>query len=231
MAGVALLALHCSGSGNGGSSNSLPTTTADGSSAIYYNNTWHAQDRYGYSVIDKYDVFSRTLTGFSSSGSLYYVSMATPEMSLIGLNNEVIITWNGVDYRCHTQEYPSEENKFVGNMSLKYNEYEDTGEPFLYISAHGEFVDTWFVRTNDDVDITVYTFDEYVTKFDQRFIPGWAEILSNFAPAYSVNSTYAVGDYCIHDNALYKCKTAIEEEEFWDDTHWERTTICDEINA
>ena len=41
---------------------------------------------------------------------------------------------------------------------------------------------------------------------------------------YSATSTYAVGDYCIHENALYKCKTAITTGEAFDSNKWVQTT-------
>jgi len=44
-------------------------------------------------------------------------------------------------------------------------------------------------------------------------------VLSNLADVYSSSSTYAVNDYVIYDNALYKCTTAITVAEAWDSTH------------
>ena len=45
------------------------------------------------------------------------------------------------------------------------------------------------------------------------------------ADAFSEYSTYAVGDYCIHDDKLYKCVTAITTAGAWDATKWEQTQI------
>ena len=41
---------------------------------------------------------------------------------------------------------------------------------------------------------------------------------------YSATSTYAVGDYCIRENVLYKCKTAITTGEAFDSNKWVQTT-------
>ena len=48
---------------------------------------------------------------------------------------------------------------------------------------------------------------------------------------YSSSQTYAVGDYCIKDNTLYKCTTAISTAEAWNSAHWTATTIATELNS
>lgn len=47
--------------------------------------------------------------------------------------------------------------------------------------------------------------------------------------AYDDTSTYAAGDLCIYNNALYKCTTAITTAEAWNANHWTATSIADEI--
>ena len=47
---------------------------------------------------------------------------------------------------------------------------------------------------------------------------------------YSSSSTYAVGDYCIYNNKLYKCKTAITTAEAFNSTKWVQIKIAEEIN-
>lgn len=49
------------------------------------------------------------------------------------------------------------------------------------------------------------------------------------ADKYSTATTYAVGDYCIYENELYKCKTAITTPENWDTEKWEKTSIAKEM--
>ena len=46
---------------------------------------------------------------------------------------------------------------------------------------------------------------------------------------YSATSTYAVGDYCIRENVLYKCKTAITTGEAFDSNKWIQTTCGTEF--
>ena len=47
------------------------------------------------------------------------------------------------------------------------------------------------------------------------------------AEEYSSSATYAVGDYCIYNNLLYRCTTATTGT--WDSTAWVQVIISDEI--
>ena len=49
--------------------------------------------------------------------------------------------------------------------------------------------------------------------------------------AYSDESAYAVGEYCIYNNTLYKCNTPITVGEDFDPEKWDETNIADEIKA
>ena len=53
----------------------------------------------------------------------------------------------------------------------------------------------------------------------------------NISDEYSSFSTYNVGDYCIYNNVLYKCNTAITVGETFDSTKWIATTIGSELLA
>ena len=48
---------------------------------------------------------------------------------------------------------------------------------------------------------------------------------------YDAESTYAIGDMVIHDNALYVCSTAITTAEAWNSAHWTLTDIATEIGT
>ena len=54
-------------------------------------------------------------------------------------------------------------------------------------------------------------------------------ILNSVAAVYSSSATYAVGDYCIHENQLYRCIVAIESGEEWNSEHWETAVAMEEI--
>ena len=44
---------------------------------------------------------------------------------------------------------------------------------------------------------------------------------------YDPTATYAVGEYCIYENVVYRCIMAIEMGEAWDATHWTNAVICE----
>ena len=45
---------------------------------------------------------------------------------------------------------------------------------------------------------------------------------------YSINKTYAVGDYCIYDNVLYRCIVPVITPSPFDTAYWEETTVYQE---
>jgi hypothetical protein len=51
------------------------------------------------------------------------------------------------------------------------------------------------------------------------------------AEEYSSSATYAVGAYCIHDNKMYRCTTAITTAENWNSAHWSLILIGDELKS
>ena len=53
---------------------------------------------------------------------------------------------------------------------------------------------------------------------------------STITSEYSSSSTYAVGDYCIHDNVLYRCTTEISTAEAWTSAHWTATNVDAELD-
>lgn len=55
-----------------------------------------------------------------------------------------------------------------------------------------------------------------------------APIPDYISDAYDNTATYAVGDYCIHENTLYRCITAISSPEEWTAAHWTATTMAAE---
>lgn len=55
-----------------------------------------------------------------------------------------------------------------------------------------------------------------------------APIPDYISDAYDNTATYAVGDYCIHENTLYRCTTDISSPEEWTAAHWTATTMAAE---
>lgn len=54
-------------------------------------------------------------------------------------------------------------------------------------------------------------------------------LAAEIAPKYSTSSTYAVGDYALYNNALYRCNTAIATAESWTAAHWTAVKIGSEL--
>ena len=55
---------------------------------------------------------------------------------------------------------------------------------------------------------------------------------TNLADEYDPEEgTYAVDDYCIHDNVLYKCLTAVNEPEDFDEEKWEPVLVTDVMGS
>lgn len=52
---------------------------------------------------------------------------------------------------------------------------------------------------------------------------------TNFAPTYSSSNTYAVGDYVLYNDALYRCTTAVTTAEAWTAAHWTATKIGPDV--
>lgn len=57
-----------------------------------------------------------------------------------------------------------------------------------------------------------------------------ANLESDLSEEYDATADYAVGDYCIHEQVLYKCKTAISGGEEWTAGHWEAVNVGGELD-
>lgn len=56
-----------------------------------------------------------------------------------------------------------------------------------------------------------------------------ANVYTLFASFYSNSNTYKVGDYCIYNYQLYRCKTAINISENFDSNKWDLVTLASEL--
>lgn len=57
---------------------------------------------------------------------------------------------------------------------------------------------------------------------------GNTDIIADY---YDSTATYAVGDYCIYNNELYRCTTAITTAEAWNSSHWTEVNVSDELQS
>ena len=51
------------------------------------------------------------------------------------------------------------------------------------------------------------------------------------ADKYSSSTAYAVGDYCVYENLLYRCTTAIPSGESWNSSHWVQILIMGDLKS
>ena len=77
---------------------------------------------------------------------------------------------------------------------------------------------------------SVPTYQEILSTYD-AMVAATAAANGAIAATYSSSSTYAVGDYCIHDGGLYRCTTAITTGEAWTAAHWTATKIGPDVSA
>ena len=90
----------------------------------------------------------------------------------------------------------------------------------LTIDANGN--PKWDNTSSDMSDY--YTKSEIYSKTEvDDLINAYQEEISErtiSAPPYDSKSTYAVGDYCSKDEAIYKCTEPITTAETWNASHW-----------
>lgn len=104
------------------------------------------------------------------------------------------------------------------------------------------------VSNGDSVDDNAYIFIDETENYPDIIAPDsnklGGQISSYYATAESVNSlkddigdawssgkTYAVGDYCISGNRLYKCKTAHTAGSAFNSGYWDAVSVATEIVA
>lgn len=94
---------------------------------------------------------------------------------------------------------------YYGLSKPSYNEVAD----IEVINANMDKIDTQMKNNSDGVNFA-------------------KKITSDF---YDNTKTYKVGDYCVYDNKLYKCTTAITSEEAFNVDKWKETTVAKELNS
>ncbi len=62
-------------------------------------------------------------------------------------------------------------------------------------------------------------------------ISSYTENKDVISDKYDSSKTYSVGDYCIYNDTLYKCKTAVTSAEEFDSSKWEATNCGKELVA
>ena len=76
----------------------------------------------------------------------------------------------------------------------------------------------------------VPTYQEILSTYDDM-VAAAAAANGAIAATYSSSSTYAAGDYCIHDGGLYRCKVPITSGETWTAAHWTAAKIGPDVST
>ena len=87
--------------------------------------------------------------------------------------------------------------------------------------AYDDVADVGVINSNMDI------IDEQIKKNED----GISQSKGIVSDEYSDSSTYNIGDYCIYENKLYKCVTAVTTEEVFDSAKWEETSVKSELST
>lgn len=87
------------------------------------------------------------------------------------------------------------------------------------ISYTGDDVPEGYEEVNPE-DVFTEVYEEIDTRAKKTVI----------TDAYDDTATYAVGNYCIYDNILYKCNTDIDTAESFDSSKWDAIKVTEEIS-
>lgn len=187
---------------------------------------------------------SYILTGCPTGGSdsTYRISAnITKNGSVVGLGtdygNGVIITVNGDD------NYQDKAIIQIGcDVRNGYTANNLTFKPMLRLASDTDDTYQQYAKTNKQLT------DEIANKVDKVAGKGLStndysdtekgKVADNtsaieatqdmISDAYDSIHTYAVGDYCIYENALYKCNTA-STTGTWDSSKWDAVTVAEEL--
>lgn len=117
-----------------------------------------------------------------------------------------------------------------------------SGDEYDYIPAYSDERYVKHIKIDnivtDTADITIKEHDdiEYVGHIDfeeykEEIRVELDAIKAALAKLYSSSATYKVGDYCLYENKLYRCITAITTPEKFDFTKWKEVNLVDELIA
>lgn len=146
-----------------------------------------------------------------------------------------------------------EEGYRITEVGIYAREKGTEGEGFLYSLAlaieadflppfnglnPSEIVQEYYATVSDAATVSIvsapgaFALFEDMKALENAFADKIKELADNIGSGedtYDNESTYALGDYCIHNKQLYKCIAPIEEPEEWNEKHWKKVTIAEEL--
>ena len=156
-------------------------------------------------------------------------SMITDRRSNTSLCGIVEGTVSQIDWATLTVQLDAFLEEYTAAVASDYAQYTEDIEGYeaAWKAALTEWEDDeqaafeeWFQHVRDmlDEDVAANLQNQIDYLREQTGIPS----------AYDPNSSYAVGDYVINDNTLYRCMTAVSGGTF-DTSKWDATTVLAEI--
>lgn len=94
------------------------------------------------------------------------------------------------------------------------------------VTAYGDALAGGYTGTKAEFQTAMNNYAQGIANASEALAKSNAN-LTNTADTYSASATYAVGDYVLYGNQLYKCTTAITTAEAWTSGHWTAVNIGD----
>ena len=95
--------------------------------------------------------------------------------------------------------------------------YITLGSTCIVLQGESEGLEIYIANTNKEWEIV-------------STVNSGGAALTAIAQEYDSTDTYAVGDYCVYNDTLYKCSTEISAAEEWNENHWTATSVMAEVN-
>lgn len=87
----------------------------------------------------------------------------------------------------------------------------------------------WETRTDSKYNNFVNNMDALFDAFKQSEVTARIEFMNALIGSYNASTHYAIGEYVVHDNSVYKCTTATSGEA-WNPDHWTQVVYANDLS-
>lgn len=174
------------------------------------------------------------------------IIMDSTDNLAVNLDNKSLIYNDNITVNIDNKSLKCTDNLAV-NIDNKSLVYDDTnmyvkvaidGSTIKYDSVHGYlYVDASNFNINDLNNIAITSpadgqtlvYDSATQKWKNG--QGQSSISSVISDAWNASTTYAVGQYCIYNNSLWKCLVQHSGQTPTEGTYWTKVTVANEITS
>ena len=174
------------------------------------------------------------------------IIMDSTDNLAVNLDNKSLIYNGNLAVNIDNKSLKCTDNLAV-NIDNKSLVYDDTnmyvkvaidGSTIKYDSVHGYlYVDASNFNINDLNNIAITSpadgqtlvYDSATQKWKNG--QGQSSISSVISDAWNASTTYAVGQYCIYNNSLWKCLVQHSGQTPTEGTYWTKVTVANEITS